>query len=253
MRRSLRLLSACGLALPLALAAACRGPRSVESSVEFQTERGVARGVSTEDGVLALAEVVPATGEVSFRYRVGNGLFDDVATLDRKNDTLAVLSPKTSRPNLARFAAYPAARDESLYIEVRTADHSDLIRCDLLELDERRLEFDELIRHYVGVGVFAWRSDEMQLVGVLNGVFSADPPALAFIGIDEIATLLPSTSNYFVRKVQPRRADFEYGVPRSFEGERPAASDLAPAGEAPPEVARPAPPTAPADPKKNEH
>lgn len=262
MSRSHRLLTACGLALPLALASACRGPRSVESSVEFQTERGVVRGVSTEDGVFALAETVPATGEVSFRYRVGNGLFDDVATLERKNDTLAVLSPKTSRPNMARFAAYPAARDESLFIEVRTADHTDLIRChllddghrgDLLELDERRTEFDELIRHYVGVGVFAWRNSEMELVGILNGVYSADPRALAFIGIDEIATLLPATSNYFVRKVLPRRADFEYGVPRSFEGEKPAASDLAPAPEAPADVARPAPASAPADPKKKEH
>src|SRR5215831_5251842 len=183
MRRSHRLLSACALALPLALAPACRGPRSVESTVEFQTERGVVRGVSTEDGVLALVETVPATGEVSFRYRVGNGLFDDVATLDRKNDTLAVLSPKTSRPNMARFAAYPAARDESLFLEVRTADHSDLIRCHLLD-DDRRLEFDEILRHYVGVGLFAWRSGEMELVGILNGVYSAEPPALAFIGID---------------------------------------------------------------------
>jgi hypothetical protein len=261
MRRSLRWLLACALALPLALAPACRGPRSVESTVEFQTERGVVRGVSTEDGVLALVETVPATGEVSFRYRVGNGLFDDVATLDRKNDTLAVLSPKTSRPNMARFAAYPAARDESLFLEVRTADHSDLIRChllddgrrgDLLDLDERRLEFDDILRHYVGIGVFAWRNDEMELVGILNGVYSADPPALAFIGIDEIATLLPATSNYFVRRVQPRRADFEYGVPRSFEGEKPFASDLPAAGEAPPDVAHPTPAPPPADPKKKE-
>jgi hypothetical protein len=262
MRRSLRLLTAGGLALPLALLAACRGPESIESTVEFQTERGIVRGVSTEDGVFALVETVPATGEVSFRYRVGNGLFDDVATLERKNDTLAVLAPKTSRPNLARFATYPAAKDESLYLEVRTADFSDLIRChllddgrrgDLLVLDEQRTEFDEIVHHYVGVGVFAWRRDEMELVGILNGVYSADPPALAFIGLDEMATLLLATSNYFTRKVQPKRADFEFGVPRSFEGERPAASDPAPAGETAPDVGKPAPPAPKSDPAKKDH
>jgi len=262
MRRLLRLLCAGGLALPLALAAACRGPESIESTVEFQTERGVVRAVSTEDGLFALVETVPATGEVTFRYRVGNGLFDDIATLERKNDALAVLSPKTSRPNMARFAAFPAARGESLFLEVRTGDHSDLIRChllddgrrgDLLELDERILEFDDIIHHYVGVGVFAFRNGSMELVGILNSVYSADPPTLAFIKLNEMATLLLATSNYFTRKVQPKRADFEFGVPRSFEGERPAASDLAPAGDIAPDVGKPAPPAPKSDPAKQDH
>jgi hypothetical protein len=254
---------ACGLALALVAAAACRGPASVETSVEFQTERGVVRGVSTEDGVFALADTVPATGEVTFRYRVGNGMFDDVASLERRNDTLAVLAPKSSRPNKARFAGYPASRDDSLFLEVRTADHSDLIRChlldqgrrgDLLVLDERVTEFDDVVHHYVGVGVFAWRSSQMELVGILNGVYSSDPPALAFIGLDEMATLLPATSNYFVRKVaQPLRADFEYGVPRAFEGERPSASDPAPPGETAPDVGRPAQPTPTPAPKSQGH
>src|SRR5262249_3904696 len=142
------------LAGPLLASAACRGPASIESTVEFQTERGVGRGVSTEDGVLALVEAVPATGELSSRGRTGNGFFDDTARLERRNDTLALLTPKSSRPNLARFAAYPAARDERLYLEVRTANHSDLLTChlhdggrqgDLLILDEQTVAFDHIV------------------------------------------------------------------------------------------------------------
>jgi hypothetical protein len=237
----------------LLASAACRGPESIESTVEFQTEHGVVRGVSTEDGVFTLVEAVPVTGEVGFRCRTGHGFFDDVALLVRRNDSLAVLAPKSSRPNLARFAGYPAGRDERLYLEVRTADHGDLLAChlhdggrmgDLLVLDEGTIEFDDVVRQYAGTGVFAWRDGTMQLVGILNGVWCDDPHALAFVGLDEMSTLLPASSEYFARKVLPRRADFEYGVPRSFEGERPEAADTRTTRE-PGEVdktAAPAPP-----------
>src|SRR5262245_35123019 len=242
------------LAGPLLAAAACRGPASIESTVEFQTERGVVRGVSTEDGVFALVETVPATGEVSFRCRTGNGFFDDVARLERRNDTLALLTPKSSRLNLARFAAYPAAKDERLYIETRTANHTDLLAChlydggrqgDLLILDEQTVAFDDIVRHYAGAGVFTWRSGTMQLVGILNGVWCDEPHALAFVGLDEIATLLPASSDYFARKVLPRRADFEYGIPRSFDAERPESADSAPARAPPAEAAKPGTPAPP--------
>ena len=245
---------------PLA-SAGCRGPASIESTVEFQTGRGVVRGVSTEDGILALVETVFSTGELGFRYRAGNGFFDDVAKLERRNDTLAVLTPKSSRLNLARFAVYPAAKDERLFIEVRTSDHGDLLAChlyeggrqgDLLELDEAGSEFDDIVRQYAGAGVFAWRDDTMQLVGVLNGVWCESPRALAFVGLDEIATLLPASSDYFSRKVLPRRADFEYGIPRSFEGERPESADVPPAREPPADAAKPGAPKPPNETKRRE-
>src|SRR5262245_55018468 len=95
-RNRLRILAA---AASLA-SAACHGPAPPISSVEFQTERGIVRGVSTEDGILALVDIVPGTGELSFRYHTGNGFFDDVARLDHKNDALAVMVPVTSRPSL---------------------------------------------------------------------------------------------------------------------------------------------------------
>ncbi len=246
------------LAGPLLASAACRGPASIESTVEFQTERGVVRGVSTEDGIFALVETVPSTGELSFRYRAGNGFFDDLARLERRNDVLALLAPQSSKLNLARLATYPAAKDERLYIEVRTANHSDLLAChlhdggrqgDLLILDEQVVSFDEVVRHYAGCGVFAWRTGTMQLVGVLNGVWCEEPRALAFIGIDEMSTLLPASSDYFARKRLPRRADFEYGIPRSFDAERPESADTPPAPTPAPSAA---PPSAPNDAKRRD-
>ncbi len=216
--------------------AGCHGPAPIEATVEFQTERGVVRGVSTEAGILALPEVVPTTGELSFRYRVGNGFFDDVAALQRKSDSLALLIPKSSKLNLARFAAWPAAFDDRLYLEVRagpaTEDGAALLRCrllddgrrgDLLVVDEGRVA--DVAQHYAGAGLFAWRDGTMELVGILNGVYCEEAGALAFIGLDEMDALLPAESPIVARRITVRRADFEYGVPRDFQGERPAVSD----------------------------
>lgn len=239
------------LAAAALVAAACHGPAPTISSVEFQTERGIVRGVSTEDGILALVDVVPSTGELSFRYHTGNGFFDDVARLDRKNDALAVMQPVTSRPSLARFGAYPAARDDTLYIEVNEGRKPELVEFelfeggqhgDLLVLKKKGGDPLAIAQIYAGTGVYAWRNEEMELVGVLNGVVCEEMNAIAFIGLDEIADVLPRESNYFLRRVQPRRADFEYGIPRDFAGEKPFASD-APRPETPP----PAPPPKPVE------
>ena len=224
------------LAPALLSLAACHGPAPVEANVEFQTERGVVRGVSTEAGILALVDVLPESGEISFRCRIGNSFFDDVADLVRRGDALALLSPRSSRPPLARFAAYPAALDDTLYVEVRTVspieDVPDLLRAHLLEEGRRGdlLVLDEALsvdiaHRYAGAGVFAFRDGSMELVGILNGVYLESPRALAFVGLDEMATLIPAESSYFERRPTVRRADFEYGVPRDFAGERSHASD----------------------------
>jgi hypothetical protein len=239
-------------------AAACvgpQGPYSIQSTVEFQTDRGVVRGVSTQEGIFAFAEIAPPTGELSFRFRTGDNFFDDVATLQRKSDVLALFAPKSSRLNQARFATYPAAADDKLYLEVRTDGHTDILACHLLDagvrgdfvaLDEKRLELADVAHRFAGVGVFAWRDGSMQLVGMLNGVYCEEPRALAFIGLDEMATLIPVESDYFVRRVLPHRADFEYGTPRDFEGEKVPVSD--PSTSLPQDAPTPArPPTQPVE------
>jgi hypothetical protein len=224
--------------LALLTAVSCRGPAPIGANVEFSTERGIVRGVSTEDGILALTDVVPPAGELRFRSRAGNGFFDDLAALERRGDALAVLRPRSSRPSQARFAAYPAGLDDRLFLEVLGEDGPELLECrllfggargDLLVPDEEDLAAPagvaDLARRYAGSGVLVWRDETMELVGVLNGVYSEAPAALAFIGLDEMSTLLPAESSYFTRRAQVRRADFEYGTPRDFEGEKAPASD----------------------------
>jgi len=223
----------------LAAAAGCRGPRSIGANVELQTEHGVVHGVSTEEGILALAEVVPATGELSFRSRAGNSFFDDVAEVRRRGDALALLAPRTSHPAQARFAARPAGGDDRLFIESRRHGRPYLLECrlhgggalgDLLALEEAPLA--DVARRHAGAGLFAWRDGTMELVGILNGVYSEQPPLVAFVGLDEMSTLIPAGSDFFTRRLRTRRADFEYGTPRDFEGERaPAADPPSPADE----------------------
>ena len=226
-----------GVLLAALAGAGCRAPTPVEANVEIATPRGVVRAVHTESGIVALKELLPPDGTtLRFRGRHAAGFFDDEARLLRASDEVALLAPLSSRPSAARFGRYPAAAGERLFVEVRTGDHADLLEChlldqgargDLLALDEG--EFLDVAQRYCGAGVFAWREGMLELVGMLNGVVSMEPPALAFIGLDELTVLLPETADYFRRRALPRRADFEFGIPRDFAGEKPAAADAVPA------------------------
>jgi hypothetical protein len=229
---ALALGSKLALVATLACGGACAAsPKPVEATVEFQTERGVVRGVSTEDGIFALAEVVPTSGELRFRCHTGNSFFDDVATLARRDDALAVFSAKSSRPNLARFGSHPASRDDALFLETRTKEGAGLLRCHVLGDGTRGdllvVEGDvaDVARRYAGSGLFAWRDGAMELVGMLNGVYCDEPATVAFVGLDAMSTLIPETSSYFTRRSLPRRQDFEYGVPRDFDNEKRSVSD----------------------------
>ncbi len=106
----------------------------------------------------------------------------------------------------------------------------------------------DLVTSCAGAGVYAWRNGEMELVGVLNGVWCEELEALAFIGLDEIADVLPKESSFFARRALPKRADFEYGIPRDFAGEKAYASDLR--KPEPPPTTTPAATTTPAEPPK---
>jgi hypothetical protein len=160
----------------------------------------------------------------------------------RRDETLSVLTPYSSAPNQARLAASAAGLDDDLYIEAPHV-HADpeLIPVTLLGdgtlgdlirvKDGRRLE--DLARIYAGAGVFADREGFLQLVGILNGVFVAEAQALGFIGVGQIARVLSHDDPYFQRRALPRRADFEYGMPRQMEGEAVIASGVGATPEAP--------------------
>jgi hypothetical protein len=210
---------------------ACRGPEPPEALVDFRTQYGTVYGLSTERGILLLAEVLPEEQEeLAFRYHIGNGFFDDIATVQQRGEVLSVLQPQSSRPNEVRFAGDPAHAEDELYFEVRDEDGDpDLLEAllldagkygDLVVIDEED-SLEDRARQLTGAGLYAWRDGHMQLVGIGNGLYSVSPPALAFIGVHEMAYTFPAeTTTYFDREARPRRADFEYGIPRDLAGER---------------------------------
>ena len=227
----------------------CRGPAAPEALVVLRTEYGVVYGTSTESGILVLSPLAESREELSFRYFVRTGAFDDVAVVDRRGPWLSVLKPSTSRPNEARFAVRPPDAEELLYLETRDADGAPILleaslldeggRGDFLVLDSDQ-DAERLAGGLAGCGVYVLREGYLQLAGVLNGIYLDSPEALAFIGLEEIARILPESSSYYERRVQARRADFEYGIPRDFRGEQIRASGVE---SVPARETQPIPPT----------
>ena len=217
-----------GLVLLASASSGCRGVRPTETLVDLQLAHGTVHAVNTEHGILALAELLDEGQEVEFRYHIGNGRFDDRARPLVSDGSLALLEPTSSRPQEGRFAAAPARAEDELYVELRELDGPLLVRTALLE-DGRwgdllsapsGFAVEEFAARATGCGVWALREGHLQLVGVLNGLYGVSPASLAFVGLDRIAHVLPRDASYFEQRALARRADFEYGVPRDFEGER---------------------------------
>ncbi len=224
------------LLLTLLLAACGSLPVPQETLVEFQTEAGLRYGTSTEGGLLVLSELLDEKEQVPFRYRVGNGFFDDVATVVTRGDHLSVLSPVSSQLNQARFARSPVLPDEPVLLESRSEEGEPefiplrLYRGgafgDLLIDEEEDRTAAELAAAHSGAGVFVERDGFLQLVGIVNGVYVPAHNSLAFISADALSDVLPNAATFLERIALPMRADFEYGVPREFQGERPHASGV---------------------------
>lgn len=239
--------------LLLGCIASCTSPS--RSSVILRTENGEVYGLSTESGILALGDAVGTAEQVEFRYHIGNGFFDDTANVERRGAELVVLRPASSRPNQARLAAYPARPGDKLWIEVPDGHgDSDLLVVQLFEqgrrgnllVTEAGVPIESQARDMAGAGLFVKREGFLQLAGILNGIYTEEGRALGFIGVDRIAQVLPAGDPYFERRAFPRRADFEYGMPRFLDGERVIASghtdpslEAAEAPDAPPPDADP--------------
>ncbi|MFO0985305.1 MAG: hypothetical protein U1E76_26840 [Planctomycetota bacterium] len=193
-----------------------------EHILELQFGNDTRFAVSTEDGILCLAEDALRSASIPFRFRYKRGIFEDRATVDRINENLAILLPQTSNLYHVRFGAYPAREDDELYLGVYDSDERPyLLRValyqrgqfgDLLEVPIGNDEAAAFADRFRGVGLYAWRDDYYQLVGILNGVYTVDRPIVAFIGLEEIARILPTGSHYFERKIKVPRPDFEYGI-----------------------------------------
>jgi hypothetical protein len=193
-----------------------------EQLLQLQFGEEFRYAVSTEDGILCLAEDALRSASIPYRFRYRRGIFEDRATVDRINENLAVLVPQTAELTQVRFGAYPAREDDQLYIGICDKNQQPKLQevrlyqkgqfGDLLQIDIGNDEIAPFSDRFRGCGLYAWREDYYQLVGILNGVYIVDQPVMAFIGLDEMERILPSGSHYFERKLKKPRPDFEYGI-----------------------------------------
>ena len=195
--------------------------------------------LSTEDGLVALDHGDLVAEEVPIAYPWEESLVVDDATIAARTGDLALLLPKTARLPRSDFAAEPARGDEELFVQIvekpRQAWRPDLVPArlyrngefgDLLELGGD-LSPEWLAAEFPGSGVYALRKGRYVIVGLLAGTLATSPgaeaeapPLLPFLGLDAIAPVLPTDSDFFARRLRPFRPDFEYGLTR--DGFEPA-------------------------------
>lgn len=193
-----------------------------EQTVQLQFGNEFRYAVSTEDGILCLAEDALRSASIPYRFRLRRGIFEDRATVDRINENLAILMPQTAVLPQVRFGAYPAREDDELHIGICDKNEQPKLmetklyqRGQFGDLLETSIPMDEVAAfadRFRGVGLYAWREDYYQLVGILNGVYMVDQPVLAFVGLEEMSRILPTGSHYFERHIKKNRPDFEYGI-----------------------------------------
>jgi hypothetical protein len=184
-------------------------------------------GTSTEDGVLVLAQPQWKVGDLlEIQFPFGNSLVVDKGRIDRLNDTLAVVRPLTARLREGRFAAELPLPGEEIYVALRDENDEPVLQPaplwhdgdfgDWVVLPER--DATTVARDYAGTGVYVKREDRWEIVGLLAGLTAYDETesgylALGFVGLSEMARILPDRLDYFARDVRPLRPDFEFGVP----------------------------------------
>ena len=219
----------------LLLAAACSSPppshftRLWPQKVEQARSGPPVLGVSTEDGVLILARPGYVPEDLfDMQFPVGNSMVVDYGKLDRVNDNLAVVNPITARFAQGRFAATLPESDETLYVAVRDDADAPVMRPaslwhagalgDWLSVDASDGPADDLARDYAGTGIYVRRDDRWEICGVLSGLVAElegddDSRGLGFLGLAELARILPDQLPYYLHLDRPLRPDFEFGVP----------------------------------------
>jgi hypothetical protein len=184
-------------------------------------------GTSTEDGVLVLAQPQWKVGDrLEIQFPIGNSLVVDKGRIDRINDTLAVVSPLTARLSEGRFAAELPLPGEEIFVALRDENDEPVLEPaplwhdgafgDWVTLPDR--DATTVARDYAGTAVYVKRDDRWEIVGLLAGLTAYDETesgylALGFVGLSEMARILPDRLDYFARDVRPLRPDFEFGVP----------------------------------------
>jgi hypothetical protein len=219
----------CALFLAASLTA-CAGPPSHLTRLWPEGESGVPiLGLSTEDGILILAEHGQAVGDrFRLQFPVGNSVVQDWAVMDRRNDDLAIVRPITSRLHEGRFATVVPAASEVFYLALRDDDdkpvmvevdrwHNGMNGAFLAPIDN---EPERMAREWAGTGLYVERDGRWEIVGILagitarmlNGSLEGDV-GMGYLDLAEISRLLPDQIDYFEHPILPPRPDFEFGVP----------------------------------------
>jgi hypothetical protein len=215
-------------------------------------------GTSTEDGVVILTTPGLALGDrYEIQFPFGNSLVVDWGEIDRLNDVLAVVRPRTAVLAEGRIASSPPTDTEQLYLALRDERDRPVMR------PVRRWRHgvygdyvllpgatpDEVATSERGTGVYVRRMERWEIVGILAGltaVDEADPRgevALGYIGLRELARILPERVAYVEREILPLRPDFEFGVPlQPGDIERPPHTPTTGGGQPQPAAPQPAAP-----------
>jgi hypothetical protein len=218
---------ACAAALGAALSS-CNAPNSHFTRLWPDGESGdPIIGLSTEDGVLVLATPDIEVGkQYEIQFPVGNSFVRDWGRVDRLNDTFAVVRPITARLHEGRIATSLPGPGEQIYLALR----DDMDEQEIEEVERWRdgeagdwvvlpgFDAEEVARDWRGAGLYVDRDGRWQIVGMLAGLTAwdeSDPDevALGFVGLQEMARILPDRLFYLEHDVRPLRPDFEFGVP----------------------------------------
>jgi hypothetical protein len=218
---------------PLVAFAACHTP--LPNDLVLLEAPGAARfALSTEDGIVALAGDDIVAQVPCVQYWKGREIRDTLSMIQATPD-LALLKPETARFTRSPFADDEVRPEETLYIQLLADDferlpyvleahwHEDGRYGDLLEIDTWFVDEEDVVARFAGAGVYVKRMGNYEIVGLLNGTLASNPAPsgffapeilVPFVRLDQIATVLPNTSNYFERRPRPFRADFEHGLER---------------------------------------
>lgn len=186
-------------------------------------------GLAVRDALIVLSRpTFRVDDRFEIQFPVGNSTVTDVGYVVRVNNDLAVVRPFTARLAPARLAETLPADHEQLYLALRDEHDEPVleeverwqggIHGDYIVLDGRdAAEVAEIAREWAGAGLYVQRNGRWRAVGLLAGITVEMPGsgelALGYIGLLEIARILPDEQDYFERDERPLRPDFEHGVP----------------------------------------
>lgn len=219
--------------LSIAVALVGCGTPTPNDLVEIAIPGAERFAVSTEDGLVALADDDLGLDELPIRFYSRGTPYSDDADIVQRTGDFGLLAPRTARLPRREFGVEGPREGETVYVQVLELDdpehRPDLVAAslyqdgrfgDLLQIDEFGWTPTRVASQFAGAGIYAERDGRYVLVGIVNGTVCSNPDPgvlgpqelLPFAGLASIATVLPQSSDFFKRRIRAFRPDFEYGL-----------------------------------------